>query len=662
MNVPLDAVLVQLCGADERAFERGIHSLNLRWIGADETGRLAELATLLQGFSEVRGLGPTEVSRRVRIAVESAKLPERQQRELASSLAQLPATVRQAVTTSLPPQLRRLVYSSKQESEVSSSLSPAEPTSIQPSAPHEPTTPPNQPEPRDCASVILLGTFADHEENRLALEKKGFTPLRATNIEQLNEYLDHEVCGVVVGRSWWPAISEPDREGVLKLILGHSSFTWLKFDEHNLPCTAERFEELVLAARHAVPAMSECVCHDGWRLTSHDLVALERIRHLLANADAVRLCPADIQEAQARILIGAASKHVRQRNFAGPFRFTRVDANLIPGGRSHARIIRLAPDDDGAPLVAKIDEVGRLKDEMNRFQRYVHRWDAALNPKLHYHAGTSLIIFGLVESPESPGRPAPTLEETLETMYYCEHWPDSCQGPNEEELRELVKRAIRKLQRLNAQRNDGVFSPKTFVACEPFESLRRVGINWNVTDCDASGGSAFDFVHMAQTRVDALADRVVVHGDVQLRNVLVRDGREPHFIDYANCGPGHPCFDLVRLESAILFFCGRMNGDERELAAVLLDILKGCNETGIAHAHPLFCTSRTNRLAIYTGIACRAAALETLSAVGGNEDDYLAMKYVIACQSLFILHLQSGIVRSQLAALGAFMRLRPSWQ
>jgi hypothetical protein len=285
----------------------------------------------------------------------------------------------------------------------------------------------------------------------------------------------------------------------------------------------------------------------------------------------------------------------------------------------------------------------------------------ALNPQLHFHAGTSLIVFGLVESPESPGRPAPTLEETLETMFYSEHAPNSYQGPDEQELRELVKRAIRKLQRLNAQPNDGAFSRKTYTVCEPYESLRRIGINWDVRHGEGSNGSAFDFVYAAQRRVDALADRVIVHGDVQLRNILVRDGREPHFIDYANCGPGHPCFDLIRLESAILFFCGRMNGDERELAALLLDILNGRNEEEIAQAHPLFCTSRTNRLAIFTSIACRAAALETLSAIGGTEDDYLAMKYVIACQSLFIIHLQSGIVRSQLAAIGAFLHLRASW-
>src|SRR5262249_2201055 len=158
---------------------------------------------------------------------------------------------------------------------------------------------------------------ADHEENRLVLERSGFAPLRATTIGQLDEYLDHDVCGVVVARSWWPSIPEADREGVLIKILGHSSFTWLKFDTHNLPCTAARFDRLWLGGRHAGPTMGGCVCHDGWGLPPHDRVALERIRDILATSEAIRLCPAEIHEAQARVLIGAAIKHVRQRNFAG---------------------------------------------------------------------------------------------------------------------------------------------------------------------------------------------------------------------------------------------------------------------------------------------------------------------------------------------------------
>ena len=360
-------------------------------------------------------------------------------------------------------------------------------------------------------------------------------------------------------------------------------------------------------------------------------------------------------------MIGAAIKHVRRRNFSGTFRLTRVDANFIPGGRSFAKIIRMAPDDDGAPLVAKVDDMSRLSDEMDRFKRYAQRWDTTLNPQLHYHAGTSLIIFGLVESPDSPGQPAPTLEETLETMFYREHHP-TYQGPSEDDLKELITRAIRKLQKLNKQPSDGACPPKTFLECEPYETLRKNGITWSIQNSEPAGGSVFDLVSLARSRVEALADKVTVHGDVQLRNILVRDGREPHFIDYAFCGPGHPCFDLVRLESAVLFYCFRMNSNEDKLATLFLDILNGSDAAAIHAAHPIFCSSRTNRIAIHTCISCRAAGIETATAHGGTEDDYVAMKFIVACQSLFVIQLQAGVVRSQLAAMGAFLRRRSNWQ
>ena len=296
---------------------------------------------------------------------------------------------------------------------------------------------------------------------------------------------------------------------------------------------------MLVSIRYTQPDMDDCVCHDGWRLTQHDLAALERVRGILVNSEAVRLCH------EGRVLMGAAIKHVRQRNYSGAFQLTRVRANFIPGGRSYAKIIRMIPDDKGTPLVAKIDIFSRLSDEMNRFKRYAQKWDTSLNPQLHYHSGTSLIIFGLVESPDTPDQPAPTLEETLETMFYCEHWPANYQGPNEADLKELINRAIRKLKKLNSQPYDNSCSEKTIVKFEPYETLSRIEMKWFIEPLSRHGESVFQYVEAVRNRIEAFSEKVIVHGDVQLRNILVRDAREPHFIDYANCGPGHPCYDLV---------------------------------------------------------------------------------------------------------------------
>lgn len=648
-----------LCDLDERAFERALDECRRRWKSMADGERLADTIELLGRLSATKSLGPSEMSRRCRICVDSVGLPDVQLRELASSLSRFPPAIRQAVTSALPPPLRRLVYSAQPQEATSAPALVSTPTPIMAGKDAAASNSESE-EPRRASNVILLGTLADHEENVLSLKKHGFAPLRATTIDRLKVWLDHDVCGIVVARSWWSSLPKDEREGVLYRIVTHSTFAWLKIDSQDLPVTSERLNELLFEARHAVPTMGECVCHDGWRLSSHDIAALESARKLLTGAETVRLCPADIQDMQALVLAGAAIKQVAQRNSAGPLRVNRVDTSFIPGGRSLARIIRLAPDDDGTPFVAKVDAVERLRDEMQRFRRYAERWDSSLKPCLHFHSGISLILFGLVECPDKPGQPAPTLEETLESMFYCEHWGDY-QGPSEDDLRELIVRTIRKLRRLNSQANDGWCKPISFLKAEPYLPLRDQGHEWKIGHFDGSDGSVFDFVEQAVTRVGELAEQAIVHGDVQLRNILVRDGKEPHFIDYAYCGPGHPCLDLARLEAAIFYFCGRMNGDERELGAVFFDILQGKSEEDVKRRHPIFCTTRTNRLAIFTGLACRAAALELLDSIGKGEDDWLAMKHVVACQSLFTLNMQSGVVRAQLSALGAYLKSRRGW-
>ena len=75
-----------LCSPEERLFERGLSSLSQRWERVEETLRLNELLTELRAFGAEQALGSTEVSRRVRLTVDAAQLPELQFRALAGSL------------------------------------------------------------------------------------------------------------------------------------------------------------------------------------------------------------------------------------------------------------------------------------------------------------------------------------------------------------------------------------------------------------------------------------------------------------------------------------------------------------------------------------------------------------------------------------------------
>ena len=162
-----------------------------------------------------------------------------------------------------------------------------------------------------------------------------------------------------------------------------------------------------------------------------------------------------------------------------------------------------------------------------------------------------------------------------------EHWPGPYQGSERSRFKELINRAIRKLQRLNAKPNTVLAHARLSSSARPYETLRRIGMMVNMGHSGGSGNSVFEFVDMAaKENRRALCESVTVHGDVQLRNILVRDGREPHFIDYANCGRAIPCYDLVRLESAVLFYCFRMNSDEGDLSSIVYGHPEGSRRGG----------------------------------------------------------------------------------
>jgi hypothetical protein len=324
--------------------------------------------------------------------------------------------------------------------------------------------------------------------------------------------------------------------------------------------------------------------------------------------------------------------------------------------------VRVAPDDGGVPLVAKIDSLERLHDEMERFRKFIARWDEHLRPALHFHAGTGLILFALVNSPDEPHRAAPTLEDCIEKVMLGELWEGQYAGPKEDDLTVLLDRAIEHLRRLNQQAcTDSATRSLAWIDLSSVEAALRKGIGWGIADLAGKPVDVLAFRHDARRIVVQLSKHATVHGDVQLRNILVRDNREPHFIDYGYSGPGHPCFDLVRLESCLLFQCLRMTEDEWAVAKVVRAILDGATEASILDEHATLATSIVNRLAIRACVRCRKAALEVVRNYGGGEDDYLAMKYIVACQSLVLPQTQKGIVRGALSAIGSLLRGRTNW-
>lgn len=669
MAQPDIRVIDDILHTDPTLFERGVRALEAGTAGADEGDKFLALTSVLDGLNARDNLGPAELSRRSRVVLDLARLSDGRLPNLASAARAWRPELKNAVAAVLPPRWRRLVY--ERQTTSAATAASATPETAAPPASPAPVPPPaaldaaHTPASRDeggCRTVLLLGAFQDHEGNQALLVRHGFTPLRAADEDALGTLLTAEVCGIVVARSWWASLPPARHREVLHRLLQHSTFAWTRIDTTGLSVPARDVPALCRSARFEEPGAFELACHESGHIAAVDVPCLERACGWLATPATVRLCPAEIGEEQARLLLGAAAKHVDGRHFPGPVRLSKVEAGPLAGGRSEARIVRIAPDDGGPALIAKIDTLPLLQEEVRRFREFIAWWDTGLSPRLHFHAGTGLVLFALVEDHGQPGQPAPTLEERLEEALYDELWTGPRQGPAEGDLGAAIDRAVQKLERLNARCCVGSTVPSLGVPLDAVDAILQRGITWTIPDCEGVVGDVFAYRRRARRLIGNLARYATVHGDIHLRNILVRDDRDPHFIDYACSGPGHPCFDLVRLESALLFRCFRLTAEECLTARLLRSLLEGSDETTAATAFPTLLTSIGNRLAVRAAVRCQEAALRLLQPCHGTLDDYLAVKYIVACQALLDHQQQTGVVRCALAALTTVMRGRETWR
>jgi hypothetical protein len=664
---PLDPALVGLAvHLDRPTFERGVRSVAAWRATADEAAAVAAAEQLLEALARSVGLGTSDLSYRIGPLLEAVAVPTQALPELAKLARRFDPAIKNAVASQLPTAMRRAVY--RPDEPIIAVAADTRSGVTKP--PERPSPPPPEPsaalaspaqapdnEAPSCRTILLLGAEPDHTRNHRMLSEAEFNPLRVSRLELLQSLLTQEVCGIVISRSWWAAIPTDQHVPLLQRLVRHSSFAWLKVDIDGLHGVLD-MRTLCREIRHEEPSTFECAFLDSCQITQLDLPAIRRASDLLTVASTIRLRPEQITEDQARVLLGAASKHVAGRHPHGNFRLTRVETTHLAGGRSDAQVVRLRPDDGGAPLVAKIDTLANLEGEMRRFNEFVAWWDDALRPRIHFHAGTGLILFSLVEAGGRPGQPAPTLEDRIESALFNElRDGETAGGPSEPDLTSLIDRAVTKLEGLNG-RPCHKTSAKSFawLGLEGLDRSLGRGINWSIADPDGRPLDVFAIRNWVGRTAAAFGNHGTVHGDVHLRNILVRDDREPHFIDYAYSGPGHPCFDLVRFASAILFRCFRPTSDECEIAGLLLAVLRGEDEEQLIRSNSMLTASIGNRLAIRALAKCMRASFRVLRLYNGKEVDFYCVQYVIACQSLLYLHLQTSVVRSVLSALGSLLQ------
>ena len=511
----------------------------------------------------------------------------------------------------------------------------------------------------DFKSVLLLGAAEAHESNIrfLSTNTNDFSPIRVSSLTELDSSLGGGICGIIVDGSWWTVVHDDQHDPCLRRLLSFSNFIWLKIDETSLKKeVATQFQALCKECRFRDPLYNEVGFAVPSKLGPLDIERLNASASHLTAADRIRFHPSEITEAEATVLLGAIQKQRTGKYGLAPIQVQRVDTSVVPGGHSLAKIVILKPNDISSPFVAKIAAHDLLKDEMLRFNTYIEPWQSQLRPELYIHNGVAVIFFALIDAAEDQSKRAPTLEDRVIALGNKERNELATNPAKIEDLQFAITKAVEKLAALNCKPcpANGVRN-YCWVGVEPLIELKKNSVAFTIHE----GEAPIDILAVAESarqQVEKLNGKAICHGDVHLRNVLLRLDREPLFIDFAYSGPGHPAFDLVRLEAALLYAHFRMVESEDKMVECFHTIFtKDSKLEDLKSAHPKLLASKTSCLAIHASIETRRAALDVLRTYGGNEKDYFSMKMVVACQSLIIPGFQEGAVRAGIRAISRIL-------
>jgi hypothetical protein len=612
--------------------------------GGTKSTFIAQIASVLEGSA----LSKRESDRRLQLIVERACLLESEIIEI-SGLAEL-ARFSNALTSLLPPAKRQAV--------VRSSLTIQEEKAVQDILLTAGADLAGTPEILDAAdfqspfrSVLLLGSQVEHAHNVEFLRERSFLPLLIQPVRDLSGLVNSDVCGLVVGGSWWKQLSPADQLQRISDLCSLTSILYVRIDNRFLNESVAQELALVQHKTYGDIRSSIEFCHGATcDLTDADIPSLRRVADLLESSQNTSLYPAGVSDSEALVLRLAATKYVRRSNPYASTRLNNIGVRFLGGGRSNAKIAIIKPDDGGSPVVAKIDSLSRLQAEVQKYNNFISRWDNRARPELHVHFGGALLIYNLVESLDNPGEPAPTLEDRLGKLLNSElgNWGEV--PPLGDDLVLAVQRAIKKIASLNVRTEQGTAMP--LWQDWSIKQLYDKGIKWNIKDLHGRQVVIPDLVQKSREAVARLNGKAVVHGDIHLRNILVCGDQEPFLIDYAESGLGHPCYDLVRLDASILYRIFRMLDNEEEVGALLRAIMvDGCMFEEVERGFPGLIASVGNRVAVKVSIAARAACLGVLNKCGGNHLDYVAMHTLVACQALSMVETQAGVVRSVIKAI-----------
>lgn len=633
-------------------------------VAAFESAARSRISDLLQGELDAAALRPlfaeleasslpaNEVSRRAgRIA---QLLPVRAATPLAAAAAQSAPSVRAALIPLLPAPLQRSAYGGGAPPPTPSMPAPLapEPSSDEAVEAEDLAAESEEPEAEDWHTVLLLGGARETSANSRLLESHGIKPVRVAGRQELADLAGEQICGLVIYGGWWRQFATP--EEVVAFVgeqITRSNLLCLKLDYSHLEEATEPVSALLEDLDDEVRVRINVA--QGAGLTEADVKGFKAVAGSLGRAERVGVGIEGIDEADRRLLAAALASFARRRHLTRFQDEEHLSIRPIFEGRSGARVLAVRSTAYRAVVVAKLDGLAKLLTELRRARRAIPAgWPSAGEMCLCSLNGRGVLLQRLLADLDQPSEGAPSLRERLRRCAAWEHGREGLPEPRAEDLRLGVDRLVEKVVLLNRAVADEPAS-EGWMDAETLGKLATLGVCWRIGE----GTETFDpaeHLERAKEILDGHDAKRVIHGDLHTGNLLMLDDRTPDLIDFALAGSGHPCFDLVRISSAITYEFLRVLEGEPELRRFFARLhLDGAAEEELLGEFPDLLSGTGAGVAVHALTACRDAALQAL---GGEAEErqrqYLAMVYLVAAQSLTIEGFQEAVVRSALGAVG----------
>jgi hypothetical protein len=636
---------VSLLSTDVAVFEATARSRVMALVGGG-----LDAAALRALFAELESssLPAYEVSRRAgRIAL---LLPPGAAAPLAAAAAESGPEIRTALVWVLPPELQQSAYGARPPGALPVPLAP--PAALSPEESFADEEEGEEIEAENWDAVLLLGEAREVAANAQLLASREMKPIRVANLNELTDLAEERVCGLVLYGSWWRQFDDP--EAIVAFVaaqIARSNLLYIKLDYNYLGAAAEPLAALLDGLDDEVKVRVNGA--QGAGLTAADLLALAGVAASLRAAERVGVGVEGIDAADRRLLAAAVAAFAHGKHLP---RFTapeQLSIRPILEGRSGANVLAVRSEAYRVVVVAKLDRLAVLQAELERARQAIPpAWPSAGEMCLCTLNGRGVLLQRLLVDLDSPEEGAPSLRERLRACAAWEHGREGVPEPRVKLMLEGVDRLVDRVVELNRIAGEEPASGG-WMDAETLGRLAGLEVRWQV-DAEGEEFDPAEHLQRAKEILDGHGSSRVVHGDLHAANLLMPDDRTPDLIDFALAGSGHPCFDLVRISSAIAYEFIRLLEGEAQLRALFTRLhLDGTGEAELKAEFPSLLCGIGAEVALHALVACRAAALV---AIAGNAEErrrqYLAMVYLVAAQSLTIDGFQEGVVRSALAAVG----------